>query len=266
MRVIIFGSNGMLGTYLCKFLKKKYTIIPFTRKDIDISRASKKEIFNFFESNIFEGDIIINASVITNRSEYEISDMITVNSLFPNYLSKLKQKIKCNVIHITTDSVFNGLKGGYNENAPHDCLDEYGKSKSLGENNLITVIRTSIIGEEIRNKKSLLEWVKSQYGKEIFGYENHLWNGLTCLELSKYIDTIISTNDFWLGVKHIFSPDIVSKFELISMINEIYELNISIIKKETNQICFRNLSTIYELPIKKSIHSQITELKKFSLI
>ncbi len=266
MRVIIFGSNGMLGTYLHKYLKKKYTVVPLTRMDIDIAKSSESEINNFLNKIMKEDDIIVNAAGVIKQREYQISDMIQVNSQFPNYLSKIKQRTRCRIIHITTDCVFNGLKGNYNENDKHDCLDEYGKSKSLGENSLITNIRTSIIGEEMHNKKSLIEWVKSQTGKEVFGYTNHLWNGVTCLELSKYIDKMIETDNIWEGVRHLFSPNTVSKFELVDMINKIYDLKISIKEKETIEICHRNLTTIHDLKITKDLFEQIVELKKFNLL
>jgi dTDP-4-dehydrorhamnose reductase len=119
--------------------------------------------------------------------------------------------LECNVIHITTDCVFSGRGGRYDENSLHDCLDDYGKSKSLGENQNLTIIRTSIIGEEKTNKKSLLEWVKSQKNNLIFGYTNHFWNGVTCLEMSKFIFTLIKEQNYWKGVQHVYSPDIVSK-------------------------------------------------------
>jgi dTDP-4-dehydrorhamnose reductase len=265
MRIIVFGSNGMLGTYLTKVLGEKYSVVSLTRNDIDIAKSSETEILNFLEKNVTKDDIIINSSGIIKQREYEICDMIQVNSQFPNYLSKFKKITGCNIIHITTDCVFNGLKGYYVENNNHDCFDEYGKTKSLGENESITVIRTSIIGEELQNQKSLVEWVKSQSNKNIFGYVNHLWNGVTCLELSKYIDDIISTNNFWVGVRHIFSPTTVSKFELVNMINEIYGLNIQIEPKETDEKCFRNLSTNFTNPIKKELFEQITEMKNFNL-
>jgi len=249
MRVIIFGSNGMLGTYLHKYLKKKYTVVPLTRVDIDIAKSSESEINNFLNKIMKEDDIIVNAAGVIKQREYQISDMIQVNSQFPNYLSKIKQHTRCRIIHITTDCVFNGLKGNYNE-----------------KNSLITNIRTSIIGEEMHNKKSLIEWVKSQTGKEVFGYTNHLWNGVTCLELSKYIDKMIETDNLWEGVRHLFSPNTVSKFELVDMINKIYDLKISIKEKETIEICHRNLTTIHDLKITKDLFEQIVELKKFNLL
>ena len=93
MKIIIFGSNGMLGTYLNKFLQKKYEVIPITRKDIDLSKSTENEILNFLSNRVSEKDLIINSSGVIKQREYDINDMINVNSIFPNILSKFK-KIK----------------------------------------------------------------------------------------------------------------------------------------------------------------------------
>ena len=265
MKIMIFGSNGMLGTYLNKFLEKKYEVIPITRKDIDLSKSTENEILNFLSNRVSEKDLIINSSGVIKQRDYDTNDMINVNSIFPNILSKFKKNKNCNIIHITTDCVYSGNKGNYMENDYHDCLDEYGKTKSLGENKDLTIIRTSIIGEEIDNKKSLVEWVKSQSNATINGYTNHLWNGVTCLELSKLIDDMIYKMNFWEGTKHIFSPNIVSKYELVNMINKIYDLNITITEMETSEKCYRNLNSLYSCPIKINLYEQIIEMKNFKI-
>ena len=81
----------MLGTYLTKVLSVKYNVVPLTRENIDITKTSEKEIFNFLENNVSKGDVIINASGVIKQREYDICDMIIVNSLFPNYLAKFKK-------------------------------------------------------------------------------------------------------------------------------------------------------------------------------
>jgi hypothetical protein len=95
--------------------------------------------------------------------------------------------------------VFNGAEGGYVESSPHTAMDIYGRSKSLGESESATIIRTSIIGEELSNKLSLVEWVKSQAGKSVNGYLNHFWNGITCLQFAKICDYMLKNDLFWKG-------------------------------------------------------------------
>jgi dTDP-4-dehydrorhamnose reductase len=263
MKILIFGSNGMLGTYLKNFLSKKYEVVAITRENIDLSKSTEKEILEFLSKNVSGDDLIINSSGVIKQRDYIINDMISVNSIFPNILANFKKNKNCKIIHITTDCVFSGNKGYYTETDAHDCFDEYGRTKSLGENKDLTIIRTSIIGEEKQNKKSLLEWVISNKGKTIDGYDNHLWNGVTCLELTKLIDEIIKSNTYWIGVKHFFSPDTVSKFELVSLINEIYSLDLTINKKSTEKHCYRNLKSQYPIAVTKKISDQILELKEY---
>ena len=266
MKVIIFGANGMLGTYLTKYLSlNHFEVIALTRSDLDISNISSQELFNFLESkNVSKEDVIINACGSIPQRMTNLQTMIKVNSLFPTYLGDYKNYYGCNVIHITTDCVFSGKTGNYCETDLHDATDMYGKSKSLGEYKYLTTIRTSIIGEENRNKKSLLEWVRSNKNGEIYGYHNHLWNGVTCLELSKIISNIIHHNKFWNGVRHVYSPNTVSKYELVSIINDVYNLNIKIQPTNTDVRCFRNLYSIYnEVFTYNDIKTQIKELKNF---
>ena len=187
-----------------------------------------------------------------------------INSIFPIILNMLCEKIKCKMIHITTDCVFNGNSGNYNELSIPDSKNDYGVSKILGELCNATIIRTSIIGEELYNKTSLLEWVKSNKNKEINGYTQHFWNGVTCLQLSKIIEHIIKNNLYWNGVKHIFSPKIISKYELIELINNIYDLNIKVNKFETEKVN-KSLSTIHEhFYTVPTLEDQIKEQKDFN--
>ena len=272
MNIIIFGSNGMLGNYIKSFLKE-YNIISLTRKEYDImelNTLSLEKLLNNY--NINKNTIIINcAGVIPQRNNNNNTNnkkYILVNTLFPILLSNICKTYNSKFIHITTDCVFSGIKGLYKEKDEKDENNIYGITKNLGELCDGTIIRTSIIGEEINNKKSLLEWVIKQKGKIINGYNNHYWNGITCLELSKIIKKIIKTNNFWKGIRHIYSPNITSKYELVSIINEIYKLNITINKYNTEKTINKTLSTIYNTNQTFNIPNlkiQIQELYKYNI-
>ena len=146
----------------------------------------------------------------------------------------------------------------------------YGVSKAMGEPSRACIIRTSIIGEELEHKKSLLEWVKSNAGGKINGFGNNYWNGITCLMLANIIRIIISNKMYWRGVRHIYSPETVSKYELCQMINDIYQLNMKIkkINNPTNGIINKSLSSIYntcatfQIP---NIREQLFLMKNYKL-
>jgi dTDP-4-dehydrorhamnose reductase len=268
-KILILGSNGMLGTYLTKHLSKNHKVIASTRNNFDLSKMTVRKFKKYLDSLDFRcGDFILNASGIIKQRKYDEIEMIKINSMVPYFLSIIKEKYAINVIHFSTDCVFNGdrdLEISLDEDYHHTCNDIYGKSKSLGEPNNLTIIRTSIIGEEKSNKKSLLEWVRSQKGKKVKGYNNHLWNGVTCLELSKQVEKIIEDNRPWDGVLHYHSPNKVSKYGLLKYINEIYELDLDIEEVSTEKNCYRNLSSNYTNPIKLDLYDQIKELKEFNI-
>jgi len=193
--------------------------------------------------------------------EKDLAKNIYVNSIFPHKLSEYCVQNNIKMIHITTDCVFSGKKGKYTEDSEHDCLDNYGKSKSLGETKSCMTIRTSIIGEEVHSNSSLVEWVKSMKNKEINGFTNHLWNGVTTRQYGKICKKIIEQGLYENSLFHVHSNDI-NKMELVSIINKVYDLNISIIPMETNISCDRRLRTIKNLNKKLNIPSLECQIKE----
>ena len=155
MKIYVFGSTGMLGAYISTYLNSvKKNIVELTRNDLDVNNLSHSLINNLFEKlNITKEDIIINCIGIIPQSNSIISttkcNYYKINAIFPIILNTICEKNGCKFIHITTDCVYSGDKGNYNENDEHDEKNDYGVSKSLGELcTNATIIRTSIIGEE----------------------------------------------------------------------------------------------------------------------
>jgi dTDP-4-dehydrorhamnose reductase len=260
MKVIVFGKTGMLGNYVYKTLMTDYEVITIDRKDFDIESCDWKKLdekIKLFSRN----DIIINCIGSIPQRKPNIKQLIVVNTIFPLKLNEISKKYGLKLIHITTDCVFSGKKGNYTENDIHDSDENYGITKSLGENIDSCIIRTSIIGEEINNKLSLLEWVKNNKNGKINGYNNFYWNGITCLTLSKIIKDIIKNNSYWLGAKHFYSPNTVSKYELCDIINKIYGLNINIEDFKLNEPKNMTLSSIYDINYNiENIELQLQEL------
>ena len=74
---------------------------------------------------------------------------------------------------------------------------------------------------------------------------------------------------WWIGIKHIFSPTSVTKYELVNMINNTYELNNTIESLETENTVNKTLNSIYDTNCTFNIPElsiQIEELRKFSLL
>jgi len=269
MKVYVLGSKGMLGRYVSTYLKDYFDVVNLSKNDIDASKENEEGLnLKLQNLGIKKDDVIINCIGTIKPMVDALGDLnaIQVNSVFPRILSNVCEKIGTKIIHPTTDCVFTGEKGFYTESDKHDISDVYGRTKSLGEPNNCTVIRTSIIDEEVHQKRSLVEWVKSNKNKNVFGFTNHHWNGITCLEFSKICKKIIDNNLYWSGVRHLFSNP-VNKLELVTLISNVYELNISVEPKETPEKCDRTLFSetefykTFQIP---TLKEQILEMKNFS--
>src|SRR3989344_37351 len=257
-KIVVLGSTGMLGNAVGKYFlsqpDKYRTYLSYRNKDVSYGK-NKFKFDPLFEGldKIPKSDFIINCIGITKPNiDKNKAHSIIINSLFPWQLADHARKTKTKLIHITTDCVFSGKDGNYRENSEHDALDFYGKSKSLGEPNEAMVLRTSIIGEEIHNHANLLAWVKSMAGKDINGFTNHLWNGITTNQYAKLCGKIIDSNMYEPGVFHIFSNR-VNKFKLLQLLDKKFNLGLKIKKYKADVAVNRTLATTKDLQSKLEI-------------
>jgi dTDP-4-dehydrorhamnose reductase len=266
MKIILFGSTGMLGNYVKHFSLDKFKTVCIDRNTFDIETGDWSKLYHIIDSIKEYNDIIINCAGAIPQREVSNKKYIILNTVFPIKLNQYAKLNNLKFIHITTDCVFSGKDGNYNENSIHDSDSIYGITKSLGEEPDMCILRTSIIGEEKNNKNSLIEWVKTNKNGIINGYENFIWNGITCLQLTKIIFEIIKNNIYWKGTRHFFSPSTVSKFKLCSYINYIYNLNITINKtvlpfKNMSLTTINNENLLFNIP---DIQSQLIEQYTFT--
>jgi dTDP-4-dehydrorhamnose reductase len=268
MRIHVLGANGMLGNYVYTYLKDLYDCVPYTRKEID-AVENINEISKIL--GLESGDYVINCIGTIKPQVESVGHMNTfiVNGLWPHMLHKTCARAKAKMFHITTDCIFSGEKGRYTELDRPTQYDEYGLSKYFGELGHHCTIRTSIIGEEKSTSRSLVEWALSQAGKEVSGFKNHLWNGVTCLQVAKVIEQLIEQNVYWEGVRHLFTHRSHSKLEMLQLFDSIYSLGLIINAVDAASECDRTLSTFYTQPLAFSsvptLHEQIREMKDFNI-
>jgi len=141
-----------------------------------------------------------------------------LNTEFPKRLEVVALNSGTRVIQIATDCVFSGAKGNYLETDIHDAKDVYGMTKSQGEISSPSFmhLRSSIIGHELKGKKSLLEWVSGQSeNAKVPGFTDRIWNGVTTTAFAKVVAGVISNDTFRAGVWHLVPANKLSKFELV---------------------------------------------------
>lgn len=155
-KMILLGKNGQLGFSLQRALNPLGTLYAFDRQSCDLSnRVKLREVIQ-----IVKPDIIVNAAAYTavDKAETEIDAAIQINAEAPSVLATLAKNIGAHLIHYSTDYVFDGSKiGPYQEEDVINPLNQYGKSKYLGEKAI----------QEVEGQYWILRtsWVFSYYGK-----------------------------------------------------------------------------------------------------
>jgi len=247
-KVLVLGNKGMLGHVLYKIFqennaKKKYDVIGINRSvdntdnnsyTLDVLKLDELE--QFIKSK--QPKYIVNCiGSLVEASINRPSLAIQTNSLLPHFLNEISEKYNFKLIHISTDCVFDGKKGMYEEFDIKTETNYYGLTKNLGEinNDRNLTIRTSIIGPEIKLKTTgLFEWVISQKGNTIHGYSRAIWSGLTTIELAKFI--VWSLNKEITGIVHATNSIGISKYDLVKITNDVFNLNINVLKNKDYEI------------------------------
>jgi len=269
MKIIVFGGSGMLGDILCQTLvKKNHDVTLTTRGRIPkwLPTSKKVGLIKFEVGNnlpdLSEYDYVINCIGAIKQKNYSVSEFYHLNSVFPWNLAGVCLHQGPKVIHISSDCVFSGLsKEPYMASATMDAVDDYGISKAMGEAYGAIVVRTSLIGPSIETF-GLFEWLRNNKNKEVPGYTNHMWSGVTTLYLSQFVEQIISKPEVEIpptgGLFQVASQPI-NKHTLLEIINEVFGLGKTIIPTQDKQDINRVL--LPSVGYAPDIHSQLVYLR-----
>ncbi|MBL9093714.1 MAG: SDR family oxidoreductase [Planctomycetaceae bacterium] len=258
MRCLIIGGDGMLGHQLLRSLAARHEVRCTLRRDAAhyLPYGMFTAANSYFNVDVeafdrvrevvagFRPQAVINAAgVIKQRKETTDSrQMLEVNAVFPRRLLKLCGDAGIRLVHLSTDCVFNGRRGGYTEHDPIDAEDVYGLSKYLGEivDAPAVTLRSSIIGLELSRKASLIEWFLAQRGT-IRGFTRAIYTGLTTIEMSRVIELVLTEQRDLCGLWQPASQPI-DKFDLLSRLARALGRRDIVIEPDDSFFCDRSLS------------------------
>lgn len=196
-------------------------------------------------------DMVINCiGMLVQASQDRVDQAILINGYLPHFLSRLGEKYGFKLIHISTDCVFSGDRGGYSEDDFRDGDTPYARSKAFGEviNDRDLTLRTSIIGPELkRDGTGLLHWFLTQKG-EIRGFTNTYWSGVTTLELARVVDDCIAHGI--TGLVNLTMIPKISKFDLLMECQRVWRHDQVNILPDDGHACDKSMiSRRSDLPI-----------------
>ena len=245
MRILVLGGDGMLGHQLLRTLGAAHEVRVTLRRALADYAASGL----FGAANAYGGidvrapealrgvlakfrpEAVVNAvGLVTQRAgEQDVVSHIEINALFPQRLAQMCRESGARLVHVSTDAVFSGARGGYREDDPPDPADTYGRCKLLGE---VTgagalTLRTAIIGLGLTRGTGLIDWFLQQRG-EVRGYRNAVFSGVTTKELSRVVGRILTGFAGASGLYHL-SATAISKFELLVALRDRLALPLRIV-------------------------------------
>ncbi len=228
MNFFVLGCNGMAGHIISLYLKERgHTVLGFARapsKYVD-SVCGAAENTELLRQLILEGrfDAVVNCIGILNQfAEQDHAGAVFLNAYLPHYLADITSGTATQVIHMSTDCVFAGKQGQYEERALRDGETFYDRSKALGEleDDKNLTLRNSIVGPDIKSGGiGLLNWFMQQKG-EICGYTKSIWSGQTTLQLAKTIEA--AAKERVHGLYHMVPDTVISKYELLELFNRYF--------------------------------------------
>jgi dTDP-4-dehydrorhamnose reductase len=273
-KILVLGATGMAGHMISSYFKtlsKKYIVYDqcHTLKLEENSILVDVNDLNLLSTIIvgLNPDIIINSIGILNKNaEDNPSNTIFINSYFPRYLEEQFKNTNIKLIHLSTDCVFSGDAGKYSEASITDGIDLYAKTKILGEinNNKDLTVRTSIIGPELKhNGTGLFHWFMKQ-NATVIGYSKVIWSGVTTLQLGKCLDIMIENE--LCGLYNLTSKVSISKYELLKIVNSVFDKNILIESSGQNENDKSLISIRKDFSVKLPAYTEmISELKDWMI-
>lgn len=246
MKILILGAAGMLGHTVLRFLSQSPGVdawgtarrLPNCEAFSDGQKARLLTGIDIENPDQLAGvldtvrpDVLVNCIGIVKQLEAATDALvsISINSLLPHRLARFAALTDTRVIHVSTDCVFSGARGGYKETDLPDAADLYGRSKLLGEidyPNAMT-LRTSIIGHELGGAHGLLEWFLSQEGSAR-GFTRAVFSGLPTVELAHVIRDHVLPRPELRGVYHV-SASPIAKYDLLELVAREYGRAIDIV-------------------------------------
>jgi dTDP-4-dehydrorhamnose reductase len=249
VKVLVIGASGMIGCTVLRVLSEK--------NDWQVFGSVRDERFkSFFSESIgkrlvsgidveqtdalvkildqLRPNVVVNCAGLTKHKMGAEDPLVSVpiNTLMPHRLAGLCNLVGARLIHISTDCVFSGSKGGYVESDYPDARDVYGKSKGLGEviyPHAVT-LRTSTIGHELQSKFGLLDWFLSQR-HSCNGFSRAIFSGLPTVVFAQIIRDVVIPHDKLSGLYHVAAKPI-NKFDLLNLIADVYGQQIDIVRDE----------------------------------
>jgi len=225
-RILILGSNSLIGNSLMEKINKKYTIFTtyhnkkINKKDLRIDVLDVKTLQDAFV--VSKPDIVINLCEVYKNLDYCEKNkkiVMNINGKALKIISKISNQYNSFLIGFSSDFVFDGKSGNYKEDDQISPINYYGKTKAVGEKNIqenandYCIIRTSMIYGKNQLRNTLADMILNKIRlEEELKIINDQFMTPTYLEnFTKMLTEIIEIK--YKGIIHLAGPEKMSRYD-----------------------------------------------------
>lgn len=248
-RILITGSNGLLGQKLVhRIINSDYELIAtargenrmlttegYTYASMDI--CSEEEVKNTIAK--YKPHYVINTAAMTNvdqcETEREACDLLNVTAV--GYLANACNANNCHLVHVSTDFIFDGEAGPYDEEASPNPISYYGESKLKAEkivrekSNSWAILRTVLVFgiTEGMSRSNIILWVKSSVeAKKAINVVNDQWRTPTLAEDLAEGCFLAATKEA-KGIYNISGEELLNPYQMAMYVADYFQLDKSFI-------------------------------------
>jgi dTDP-4-dehydrorhamnose reductase len=244
MRVLVLGSNGMVGRHVAEHLDAMpgVEVRRATRLGGGGTIACDAALLPDISGLLHDIDVVVNAmGVLRSHPAYPGNSYVQlatkVNAIWPIQVALAAGENDVRMIHVSTDAVFGPSSLSADENEPVGPTEPYGLSKALGEphGEHVITIRCSVVGPSPERGIGLWEWfVRQPRGSTVQGYSSSPWSGVTAGQFATLVGDLVAGDVFLRvrreGLCHHFVPNgSLTKFEFLELMRDAFRPDISVV-------------------------------------
>ena len=171
-------------------------------------------------------DVIIHTAAIAVIDACEDQPQLSqrINAELPGEIGRIAWKKKIQLVHISTDAVFDGVEGNYSEDSQTNPLSTYARHKLQGEKEVLesnpdaAIARVNFFGWSLTGNRSLSEFFYKNLseGKSLKGFKDVFYSPLLVNDLADLLMKMVSCR--LKGIYHVLSAEHLSKYEFGVMV------------------------------------------------
>jgi dTDP-4-dehydrorhamnose reductase len=240
MRILVTGASGLLGLNLALEASQKHEVFGSV-----YSHEIASEHFTVIQTDLLakgaiealldrsQPEWVINCAALADLEACEADPVLAgkLNIELPRNLAECVARGGARLVHISTDAVFDGIRGNYREEDAPNPLSTYARSKLAGESEVMEhdpqaiVARVNLFGWSLSGKRSLAEWFINNLfaGKQMRGFTDVYFCPLLANDLAKVLFEMLARG--LRGLYHVVARDCATKYKFGVRLAELFGMD-----------------------------------------